>query len=181
MQTLARLAHGIDALNERIGATVAWLALIMVLVQFAVVLLRYVFGVSILVMQESVIYMHATLFMTGAGYTLLHDYHVRVDVFYREATQRRKAWTDLLGVLAFLWPVCALIAIYGYPYVEKAWRVGEGSIESSGIQGVYLLKTVILVFVVVMALQGLSLAIKSLLRILDRADDLAAPSDAHAS
>lgn len=165
MQSLARVARAIDGVNQRIGAGVAWLALAMVLVQFVVVLLRYVFGISILVLQESIVYMHATLFMVGAGFTLLHDQHVRVDIFYREAAPRRKAWIDLLGVVAFLWPVCALIAAYGWPYVAKAWAVGEGSVESSGIEGVYLLKTLILVFVALIALQGLSLALKALLRL----------------
>jgi len=165
MPSLARVIGAIDAVNQRAGAAVAWLALAMVLVQFAVVLLRYVFGLSFLMMQESITYMHATLFMVGAGFTLLHDQHVRVDIFYRAASLRRKAWVDLLGVVVFLWPVCALIAAYGWPYVAKAWAVREGSVESSGIPAVYLLKTVILVFAALMALQGLSLALKAFLRL----------------
>ena len=81
MKPLDIFAQKIDAANSVIGRTTAWLALIMVLVQFVVVMMRYVFGVGSIMMQESVIYMHAFLFMLGAGYTLLQGGHVRVDIF----------------------------------------------------------------------------------------------------
>ncbi len=163
MSFLVSVARGIDALNENIGKAVAWLALLMVLVQFAVVILRYVFGIGSIFLQESIIYLHAVVFMLGAGYTLLHGGHVRVDIFYREASPRRKALVDLLGVVVFLVPVCALIWWASWPYVANSWRVFEGSRETSGIQAVFLLKTVILVFVALMVLQGISMAINSLL------------------
>ena len=162
---LIRLARGIDIMNEHIGRTVAWLVLAMVLVQFVVVLLRYTFGVGSLFLQESIVYLHATMFMLGAGYTFLHGQHVRVDVFYREASEHRKAMVDLAGVIFFLLPVCALITIYGWPYVSKSWAVLEGSKETSGIPAVFILKTAILFFAVLMALQGISLALKSYFRI----------------
>ncbi len=160
---LVSVAQRIDALNENIGKAVAWLALFMVIVQFIVVIMRYVFGIGSIFMQESIIYLHATVFMLGAGYTLLHNGHVRVDIFYREASPRRKAVVDILGVAIFLIPVCALIWWGSWPYVANSWRVFEGSRETSGIQAVFLLKTVILVFVVLVVLQGISLAIRSLL------------------
>ena len=165
LSTLARITAAIDAFNDRIGRGVAWLALAMVLVQFLVVLLRYVFGVGALYLQELIIYLHGTMFMLGAGYTLLYNEHVRVDVFYREAAARRQAVVDLAGVVLFLLPVCTLITIYSWPYITKAWAVREGSIEASGIQGVYLLKTVILIFTALMALQGIALALRSILRL----------------
>jgi TRAP-type mannitol/chloroaromatic compound transport system permease small subunit len=139
------------------------MALAMVLVQFVVVLLRYVFGVGSLFLQESIVYLHGTMFMVGAGYTLLYGHHVRVDVFYREASARWKALVDLAGSVLFLVPVCTLIGIYSWPYVSRAWAIREGSIESSGIQAVFLLKTVILIFAALMILQGISLALKSIL------------------
>ena len=160
---LVSVAQRIDALNENIGKAVAWLALLMVIVQFIVVIMRYVFGIGSIFMQESIIYLHATVFMLGAGYTLLHNGHVRVDIFYREASPRRKAVVDIVGVAIFLIPVCALIWWGSWPYVANSWRVFEGSRETSGIQAVFLLKTVILVFVVLVVLQGISLAIRSLL------------------
>ena len=160
---LVSVAQRIDALNENIGKAVAWLALLMVIVQFIVVIMRYVFGIGSIFMQESIIYLHATVFMLGAGYTLLHNGHVRVDIFYREASPRRKAVVDIVGVAIFLIPVCALIWWGSWSYVGNSWRVFEGSRETSGIQAVFLLKTVILVFVVLVVLQGISLAIRSLL------------------
>ena len=166
MNFLASVARYIDAVNDSIGKGVAWLALAMVLVQFTVVVMRYVFGIGSIFMQESIIYLHATVFMLGAGYTLLHGGHVRVDIFYREASARRKAVVDLLGVAFFLMPVCVLIWWASWPYVANSWRVFEGSREVSGIPAVFLLKTVILVFVALVVMQGISLAIRSLLILL---------------
>ena len=160
------MARYIDAFNENIGKAIAWLALLMVMVQFVVVVMRYVFGMGSLFLQESVIYLHAVLFMVGAGYTLLHGGHVRVDIFYREASQRGKALVDLIGVVVFLVPICALIWWASWPYVASSWAVLEGSREVSGIQAVFLLKSVILVFVALMVLQGISLALRSLLVLL---------------
>jgi len=160
------VARVIDALNEAIGVSVAWLALLMVLVEFVVVLMRYVFGVGSVKMQESIVYMHAIVFMVAAGYTLLHNGHVRCDVFYAAAPPRKKALIDLFGVLVFLLPTCVLIAWVGWPYVAAAWAVREGSPEGSlGIPGVYLLKSVILVFAALVALQGTALAARSVLRL----------------
>ena len=169
MKALHGLARAIDALNERIGVTVAWLALFMVLLEFVVVLMRYVFGVGSVKMQESIVYMHAIVFMVAAGYTLRHNGHVRCDVFYAAAPPRRKAWIDLIGVFIFLLPMCTLIAWVAWPYVTAAWAVREGSPEGSlGIPGVFLLKTVILAFAGLVALQGLALAIHSALRLAGR-------------
>ena len=135
----------------------------MVIVQIVVVVLRYVFGVESIFLQESIVYMHGVLFMIGAAYTLQHEGHVRIDIFYREATEKRRAIVNLLGVAFLLLPVCFIIFRYSLPYVQSSWRVLEGSKETSGIQGVFLLKSILLAFVVLVALQGLSLAIHSLL------------------
>ena len=166
MSYLSWLAGRIDALNDTVGKAVAWLALAMVLVQFTVVVMRYVFGIGSIFMQESIIYLHAVVFMVGAGYTLLHNGHVRVDIFYREASARRKAVVDLAGVALFLLPVCGLIWWGSWPYVANSWRVFEGSRETSGIQAVFLLKSVILVFVALVVLQGLSMAARSVIVLL---------------
>jgi len=169
MNALTRLAGWIDALNEHVGRVVSLLALLMVLVQFIVVLQRYVFGIGSIWMQESIVYMHSFLFMLVAGYTLLHNGHVRVDVFYRTMSPRSKAWVDLLGTFFLIWPLCYLIFKVSLPYVEASWAVREGSRETSGIQGVFILKSVILAFVVLLALQSLSLLIHAL-RILSGAE-----------
>jgi len=166
MPILKALADAIDTANDWIGRIVSWVALVMVLAQFVIVVMRYVFGIGSTIMQESIIYMHAVLFMVAAGYTLLYDGHVRVDIFYAEATRRRQAWTNLLGVIVFLLPVCTLVWWVAWPYVSGAWAVLEGSPEGrSGIPAVFLLKSVILVFATVVSVQGISMALKSLLLI----------------
>lgn len=165
MYRLKRFATLIDGFNEKLGRSLSWLALAMVLVQFIVVLMRYVFGMGSIMMQESIMYMHGILFMIGAGYTLLHDGHVRVDVFYHAMSPRRRAQVNFVGVFLFLIPVCYVIFRFGWPYVATAWATQEGSRETSGIQGIYLLKTAILLFSVLVVLQGLSLAIHSLMQI----------------
>lgn len=164
-------AKAIDWINTRIGLGVAWLALFMVLVQFALVLMRYVFGVGSIMTQESLIYAHGILFMVVAGFTLMQGGHVRVDIFYREASPRRKAMVDLFGVVAMLIPVCLLIWAYSLPYVISSWQVLEGSRETSGIPGVFLLKTAMLVFVAVVLLQGVALAFRSVLVLAGRRAD----------
>lgn len=163
VQALHSVARSVDRVNDLIGRAVAWLTLAMVLIQFAVVVLRYVFGLGFIWMQESILYMHGIVFLVGAGYTLLKDGHVRVDIFYREARPNRKALVDLLGVIFLLAPFCILVWTVALPYVQNSWAVFEGSKETSGIQGVYLLKTTILVFTVLVGLQGVAVAFKSIL------------------
>lgn len=155
----------LDGLNEGIGRIVAWLTLGMVVVQFALVLSRYVFSISSLWWQESVVYMHGAVIMLAAGYTLLHNGHVRVDIFYREASETRKDWTDLLGSILFLLPVCYIILWSAWPNVNLAWEQLEGSTETSGIQYKYVLKSTVLVFAVLLALQGLSTMLKAAMRL----------------
>jgi len=169
---LASLARAIDAINERIGRTIAWAALAMVLVQFTVVVMRYVFGIGSILMQESVIYLHAILFLIGSGYTLLHDGHVRLDIFYRDASVRTKALVDLWGSIGLLIPVTVLIWWFSWPYVAGSWEVLEGSRETSGIHAVFLLKTVILVFAALMFVQGISVLARSILTLKGRQQEL---------
>ena len=164
MKPLQDFARIVDRANERLGRTLAWLALMIVLLQFVVVVLRYVFGLGSVKMQETIVYMHACLFMLAAGYTLLHNGHVRCDIFYSTASARAKAVVDLFGVCVFLLPMCTLIAWVAWPFVASAWAVREGSPEGSlGIPGVYLLKSVILLFAGLLALQGLALGVHSAL------------------
>lgn len=157
----ARIADCIDRLIAWIGRTVAWLALAIVLVQFTVVLLRYVFGIGSIWLSESVIYGHATMFMLAAAWTLQVGGHVRVDIFYADASPRTKAWVDLLGSLLLLLPFMAVIIWFALPYVGRSWALLERSRETSGLPFVYLLKTVIPLFAVLLGLQGISQAIRA--------------------
>ncbi|RIA55539.1 TRAP transporter small permease subunit [Dichotomicrobium thermohalophilum] len=168
MQTLYRIANAIDALNTRVGNVIAWAAFLMVLIQFGVVILRYVFAFSNTALSESIWYLHGLLFMIGAGYTLLYDGHVRVDVFYREASQRYKAWVDLLGSVVFIIPLCILTIWLSWGYVINAWRVLEGSTELAGLPLIFLYKTVIWVFAAFVGLQALSTGIKAFLFLMGR-------------
>ena len=160
---LLRITEALDRINGLLGPVVSWLALAMVLVTFLVVVLRYVFDVGSIALQESVTYMHATLFMLGAAYTLRHDAHVRVDVFYRSASERHRALVNAVGTLLFLLPVCAYLLYEGVPYALASWRIGEGSREAGGLPALYLLKSLIPLTATLLGLQGLALLARSLL------------------
>ena len=157
----AAVAALIDRLIAAIGRAVMWLALVVVLLQFAVVVLRYAFGIGSIWLSESVVYAHAALFMLAAAWTLQANGHVRVDVFYADASPRAKALVDLLGALLLLLPFMAVIAWFALPYVARSWTVLERSREASGLPLVYLLKTVIPAFALLMALQGTAQAIRA--------------------
>ena len=164
MKPLLLVARATDVVNDYVGRALSWLTLGMVLTVFVLVLMRYVFGLGSTKMQEAVLYMHSTVFLACAGYTLLHNGHVRCDIFYSAASPRTKAIIDLVGVFLFLLPTCVLIFWAGWPYVKASWAVLEGSIEGAmGIHGVYLLKSLILVFAGLVGLQAISLAIHSAL------------------
>ena len=158
---MQRVADLIDAVNEWIGCAVAWCTLAMVLVTFAIVILRYVFGIGSIAMQESVTYFHALVFMLGASYTLKHDAHVRVDVFQHRWSPRRRALVDIIGTLLFLFPVAGLLFASSIDYVADSWAVGEASREPGGLPWVWLLKTVIPVTAVLIALQGIAQVLRA--------------------
>ena len=163
MKPLAAFVAAVDRLNDIVGRGVAWLTLGMVLVTFVVVVLRYVFSIGFVWMQETYVWMHGVVFMAGAGYTLLHNGHVRVDIFYRPAGPRFKAWVDLCGATALLMPMIGMAFWVAWPYVIASWSRLEQSREAGGLPGLYLLKSVLLVFAVLLGLQALSLAGRSVL------------------
>lgn len=160
-KTAALLAPLFATLTRACGRLVMWLVLAMALVQFAVVILRYVFGLNFIFMQEGVTYMHGAVFLIAAGYALLTDDHVRVDIFYRSANPRKKALIDFVGTYLLLFPICLLILWTGTGYVGNSWAVGEGSAEQSGIQGVFLLKSLIPAFAILLAMAGFVIAARA--------------------
>ena len=162
---LCKAISFIDSLNERVGAWVSWLTLCMVGVTFLVVVLRYGFDIGWIAMQESVTYMHALIFMAGAAYTLKHDAHVRVDVFYRKLSLKNKAWIDLIGTMLLLLPLCIYILWSSLNYVYISWTLVEGSREAGGLPLVFILKSYIPLMACLLLLQGLSLICRSLLTI----------------
>ena len=163
MAVLAAFVHFVDRLNDAIGRGVAWLILAMVLITFAVVILRYVYAIGWVWMQESYVWLHGIVFMMAAGYTLLHDGHVRVDIIYRTASNRYKAIIDLFGSFILLLPLVVVVFVVSLDYVAASWVKLEESREAGGLPGLFLLKSMVLVFCVLLGLQGLALAGRSLL------------------
>jgi TRAP-type mannitol/chloroaromatic compound transport system permease small subunit len=169
---LGRADHDnlLDRINVATGKAAAWLTLFMVVVTFVVVVMRYVFDAGLIWLQESVIWMHAAVFMLGAAYTLRAEEHVRVDIFYRTMSERRRAWVDLLGVVIFLLPLCVFLAWKSVDFVAQSWNLREASRESGGLPYPFvpLLKSVLLLMPVTVALQGASLFFASLRTLRDR-------------
>lgn len=161
---MQRLADAIDTINSRLARAVRWFALVMALGQFAIVIGRYVFGVYSIAAQEAVLYLHSSLFMLGAGWTLLVDRHVRVDIFYGRASQRTRRRIDILGHLFLLQPAMWALLFWSWPSVRNAWAILEGPISVGGIPAVFLLKSLIPAFALLVALQSLALLIRLLAR-----------------
>lgn len=158
---MPRLIAFIDTLNARVAAAVLWLAVAMVVVQLAIVVLRYVFAVGFLSLQESMWYMNGALFMLGAGYALSRDQHVRIDVFYAQWPAARRALVDFLGAVFFVLPLAVAIVWLSWGYVTKSWVLLEGSRDASGLPLIFLLKSVIWIFAALLGLQGLALACRA--------------------
>ncbi len=158
---LTTLADRIDRLNSTIGRAAAWLALAVVLVQFALVVGRYVFAFGSIRLTEAVTYGHATLIMLAAAWTLKAGGHVRVDVFYAHAGARTRALIDLAGSLLLLLPFMLVLLWLSAPYAARSWAILEGSQEVGGLPLVFLLKTLLPLFALLMASQGLAQAIRA--------------------
>lgn len=160
---LKAIVQTIDRLNERVGRAVSWLAVLMVFTTFIVAMLRYGFSLGWVGLQESYVWMHGIIFMVASGYTLQHDGHVRIDLIYGRVNARTKAWINLLGVFLLLLPMLAVVWWAAYPYVQLSWERLETSREAGGLPGLFLLKSSMLIFVLLLALQGIALAIRSLM------------------
>jgi len=160
---LQQVADGIDRFNAMIGAAAAWFCLFVVLGEFTVVVMRYVLGVGSIALQESVLYAHAALFMLAAAWTLQVGGHVRVDIFYARATARTQAMIDLLGALVFLLPFAVVLGLLAVPYAGRSWAILERSREASGLPLVYVLKTLLPLFAVLVGLQGVAQAMRAAL------------------
>lgn len=162
---MERLATLLDRVNEHVGNVVRWAALLMVLLQFGIVVLRYVFGISFIFLNEGVLYLHGALFMLGAGYTLMVNGHVRVDIFYAKLGMQKKAGIDLFGHLFFLFPAMVLLLVWSWPTVQLSWSIYEGAISVGGIPASFLLKSLIPGFCVLILVQGAACLLRDLLRV----------------
>ena len=149
----------LDRISILSGKLSSWLTVIMVIVTVVVVVMRYVFDAGAVWLQESVVWMHAVVFMIGAAYTLQQDEHVRVDIFYRNMSEKRRAWVDLLGTLLFLLPLCGFLGYKAWDFVAVSWQLAESSREPGGMPYPFvpLLKSVLLLMPVLLAVQGVSM------------------------
>jgi TRAP-type mannitol/chloroaromatic compound transport system permease small subunit len=176
MGGLAAFVRAVEALNDRVGRAVAWLALGTVLACFSAVYLRYALNTNFTWLQESYIWQHAIVIVVGAGYTMLVGGFVRVDIFYSRMPPRRRALVDLFGTLIALLPFMLVLWLAFFPFVQRAWSVDEGSPNAGGLPNWWLLQGTLLAMVVLVTLQGLALAARSLLVLGGREDFASKPS-----
>lgn len=168
MRILVLAVRAISALNRVVGLTLSWLSLAVVLVCFTVVVQRYFFHTTQLWMQDLYVWLAGAMFTGVAGFALLNDAHVRVDIFYRPWSVRKKAIADLIGVAVFLLPFVIVVALYGWPFVARSWRLFEGSANIGGMPGLFVLKSFIHLFCALVGLQGIAMACRSILVLADK-------------
>jgi TRAP-type mannitol/chloroaromatic compound transport system permease small subunit len=163
VRLIASVVRAISGLNWLVGNVFSWLALAIVLVCFAVVVQRYAFSTTRLWMQDLYVWLNGAMFTAVAGFALLRNDHVRVDIFYRPATIRTKAIVDIIGVFFFLLPFCWVVYAYGWNFVARSWGLYEGSANIGGMPGLFVLKSFILVFAFLVAIQGIAMLLRSVL------------------
>lgn len=168
---LQQLLACLDAIAEYTGRAVAWLTLAMMLITCLVVVLRYVFSINFIAIQESLTYLHALVFLLAMGFTLRRDGHVRVDILYRKFSPRRQAWVNAIGGLVLLLPLCGFILASSWGFTLASWRILESSGNADGIPAVFLLKSLIPLAALLLALQGLAEVLRALLTLQQDAED----------
>ena len=162
---MKNLSVFLNIVNRYAGYLCAFLVVLMVVNVFLVVILRYLFGISFIWMQETYVWMHAYIFMVGAGFTYLNDDHVRIDIIYRNSSKLYKAIVDLVGNIFLLLPFLYIIWSYSFPFVLKSWQMNEVSREAGGLTMIYLLKLAILIFAFLLFIQVVSKIINNFLNL----------------
>ena len=165
MNILNRVSSFIDNINIKIGKLFSWLLLLMVLLTCLIVILRYLFNIGFIWMQELVRFFYAAVFLLCAAYTLAEDAHVSVDIFYSKLSIKNKYIINLLGSLIFLMPVCFITFYYSFSYVINSWTQLEGSLEERGLHAVFIMKTFIWIFSFMLFAQGISIIVASIKKI----------------
>ena len=153
---MKNIANLFDNINRYTGYLCAFLVFLMFVNVFGVVVLRYLFDISFIWMQETYVWMHAYIFMAGAGFTYLNDAHVRIDIIYRSSSKVYKAIVDLVGNIFLLMPFLYIIWSYSFPFVYKSFQINEVSREAGGLPMLFLLKAAILIFAFLLFIQALS-------------------------
>ncbi|PIB36321.1 hypothetical protein BFP72_13415 [Reichenbachiella sp. 5M10] len=157
----------IDRLTERTGQGVSYLSLMLVILIGIDVMLRYLFNWNSSANQELEWHLFAALFLLGAAYTLKHDKHVRVDVFYSNFSPLTKSWINLIGTLLFLIPFCVVLLMTSIPFVMDAWHINESSAEPGGLPHRFIIKSTIPMCALLLLLQGIAILLHSISQILN--------------
>lgn len=157
------LVRVVDAVNEGVGRAVSWLTLGTVLVCFVVVVLRYAFSIGWVWMQDIYVWFHAGVFMLGAGYTLKAGGHVRVDLIYARLSDRRRAWVDIFGSFVLMTPYLVVMGTTSLPFTLSSWSILEHSLQPDGLPGFFIIKSVLVLYVLLLAIQALALLARSVL------------------
>lgn len=158
---LRELARKIDAFQERFGQGVSWLMFAMVVVVFSDVIFRYVFNKSSVFTQELEWHLFGLVYLLAAGYTMLYDEHVRIDVLYSKWSPRKKAAVDFVLIFVMFLPSVTMIMVATWPFVKHSFAVNEGSPDPGGIPFRWAYKSVILIGFGLLTLQAMSQAIKN--------------------
>jgi TRAP-type mannitol/chloroaromatic compound transport system permease small subunit len=159
MQAMLGIARLIDALNERIGRAVYWLVLAMVLLSAGNAIVRKVFDWSSNSLLEGQWYLFSAVFLLCAGYTLLRNEHVRIDIIAGRLTPKAQAWIDILGTIFFLMPMAVLIMALSWPYFMRAYTEGEISGSAGGLI-LWPARLLLPIGFALLVLQGLSELVK---------------------
>ena len=165
MKVFDKFVDWIESANERIGQLAGWLMLILVLLVTGDVVSRYLFNTGLVLIQETEWWLFSIVFLLGAGYTFLHDGHVRVDIIYSRLSHKRKLYVDLACAFIFLFPLCALVIVTSTKFMLSSWVVGEYSPDPGGLPAYYILKAFIPFGFLLLALQGAAEVIKIIKRL----------------
>ncbi|HHZ84553.1 MAG TPA: TRAP transporter small permease subunit [Gammaproteobacteria bacterium] len=160
-----QITRSLDFFSEMTGRFCSWFVALMALITCVVVVMRYGLDLGSVLLQDVVLYLHGALFLLGSSFALKRNAHVRVDIFYREFSEKKKAFVDLVGHCLFLQPVCWVIFLFSWGFVELSWRIMEVSAEPDGLPFVYLQKSLLIALCLFMALQSFSEILKSILKI----------------
>ena len=174
---LVALSNLFKQINTIFGYICAFLVILMTVNVFVVVVLRYVFGISFIWMQETYVWMHAFIFMLGAGYAYLNDDHVRIDIIYRNAKKRYKIIVNILGNIFLLLPFLYIIWSFSFPFVYRSFQMNEISREAGGLPMIFILKSAILIFVILLFLQVISKIIDDILSFIQPENEIISPKN----
>lgn len=158
---IERIAGGVDAVNAAVGRLLAWVVSLIVLLVFAVVVLRYAFDTGATALQELALHLNAAVFMLGAAWALARDRHVRVDVLRTRLSPRLQGCLELGGTLLLLIPFCIFVLWISLDYVWASWQVREVSREADGLGALYLVKALIPLSAALLLLQGVAQALRA--------------------